>query len=220
MHHLRRRTLLAIPGVHYGPARRDAPTDTPADGTTGGGTDSGTGSTGDTTSATDAVDWEAKYRDMAKHSRTWETRAKENSSAAEQLAAMRKALGADNDPATINDRLSKAEQSAQSYADRAGAAEVELVVYKTALAAGANADRLLDSRTFVDAVDDLEPEDAADFVKQVKALVDGHIAKDPTLKAGTAGPGPARMGAEHTGGATSGQRPKSLGAAVDQHYKR
>lgn len=57
----------------------------------------------------DPVDWEAKYKDAIAHSREWEKRAKENKTAADELAALKEAQLSETEKLTR--RAEKAEKA-------------------------------------------------------------------------------------------------------------
>lgn len=63
------------------------------------------------------VDWKAKFEEQKQHSRRWESRAKENASAAEKLAELEKAQMTEAEKA--NQRLVEAERKAQEAEARA-----------------------------------------------------------------------------------------------------
>lgn len=58
------------------------------------------------------IDWEARYREMQKHARTWETRAKSNERAAEELKKLQDAGKSDLELAT--ERAKRAEDELAS----------------------------------------------------------------------------------------------------------
>lgn len=136
--------------------------------------------------------------------------------ARDQVAAILAAAGlkpdGSKDPA---EQLKEASAKAEAAETTAREARVELAVYKRAGKAGGDPDALLDSRTFRDAVKDLDPA-AADFGDKVTEAIKAAIKTNPKLAATTTqgSQGPARQGADHSGGGTGRQRPASLGAAV------
>lgn len=94
-------------------------------------------------------------------------------------------------PEELTQQLTTAQAQARQTA-------VELAVYRTAAAAGADADALLDSRTFADSLADVDPTDAAAVTAAIKAAV----AANPRL--GTRPAGPTIGGSEFTGTAPQG----------------
>lgn len=96
------------------------------------------------------------------------------------------------DPAALTEQLTASQAAALG-------AQIELNVYRTAQRLGANAERLLDSRAFVDAVDalDVDPTDRAAFTAAVEERVQAALKADPSLKAGPSGP--PQGGADFTG---------------------
>jgi hypothetical protein len=115
-----------------------------------------------------------------------------------QLDAIAKALGlkSDADPAELQKQL-------DARASEARQARLELAVHRAARAAGADADALLDSRSFLAALADVDlaSAGAADKVAEaVKAAVkaNGKLAAAPAA--------PGKSGAEITGGAGTGEK--------------
>lgn len=141
----------------------------------------------------------------------------------ELVQELAKALGIGHDepldPAKLTEQLRRSQEDAQDYEEAAIAARMELDVWRAAGRLGANAERLLDSRAFVDEVNELEFTDEADFNTKTEETIKKWLEKDPTLRAG--GQAPQRMGADHTGGPSGGQgqRPTSITAAVASAYR-
>ncbi len=79
----------------------------------------------------------------------------------------------------------------------ARSAKVELAVFKAAIAAGADAGALLDSRSFLDSIKDITPTDTA----AITAAITAATTNNPRLKATQAA---ARSGADLTGGTGEG----------------
>ncbi|AVH58388.1 MULTISPECIES: hypothetical protein [Streptomyces] len=118
-----------------------------------------------------------------------------------------KALGivkddAPADPAQLTQQLAAEQAKARQTA-------VELAVYRTAPAAGANPDALLDSRAFADAVAALDPTDTDGITAAIKAAV----TANPRL-AGQAPKGPERGGAEFNGPPAAERKPATLEQAI------
>jgi hypothetical protein len=236
MHRTRRRTLLAIGALAYrGPARRDdaggSGTSTGSGSTEGGSGSSGDGGNGDgdqggksgqgdDTGKTPKIQGDfdkERYERTLAAAREGERKAKDAVKAAnDRVAAILKAAGltpdGKEDPA---EQLKAARESAEKAASKARQSAVELAVYKHAGKAGADADAVLDSRAFLGAVADLDPE-AADFSDKVTAAIKAALKANPKLAAGTAGQGSGtgRQGADHTGGSGGRSRSASLTDAV------
>ncbi|MFI8104712.1 hypothetical protein [Streptomyces sp. NPDC086023] len=87
---------------------------------------------------------------------------------------------------------------------------VELAVHGAAARLGANAPALLDSRTFLKAVEGLDPT-AADFTTKLDVAITTAIEQNQQLRGGQA---PRRGGGDFAGGPGTQGRPTSLGQAV------
>jgi len=143
--------------------------------------------------------------------RDGERKAKEAAKAAnDRLAAVLRAAGltpdGKEDPA---EQLKAAREAAERATARARQSAVELAVYRSAGKVGADPDAVLDSRAFLAAVADLDPDDA-DFGDKVNAAIKAAVKANPKLAAAALSPG--RQGADHTGGRTT--KPKTLHDAV------
>ncbi|GAA3237259.1 hypothetical protein [Streptomyces lavendulae] len=90
------------------------------------------------------------------------------------------------DPAKAGQKATPEELTQQLTTAQAQARQtaVELAVYRTAAAAGADADALLDSRTFADSLADVDPTDTAAVTAVIKAAVQAN----PRLATRPAGP--------------------------------
>ncbi|MGW8988714.1 hypothetical protein ACWGRF_02065 [Streptomyces zhihengii] len=97
--------------------------------------------------------------------------------------------------------------------ERAAAAAIELHVYRTAARLGADAEALLDSRAFCDAVDDLDPSDPAAFNTAVQAAIETALTNNPRLRAR---PSAGRSGGDLGGGGGSGDQAHSLDKQIAQ----
>jgi hypothetical protein len=107
-------------------------------------------------------------------------------------------------PEQLTQQLTAAQEQARQTA-------VELAVYRTAPAAGANPDALLDSRAFATAVAALDPNDTA----AVTAAIQAAVTANPRLAAQQAAPaGPTRGGAEFNGAPSHGPNAAQF-AAMD-----
>lgn len=156
--------------------------------------------------------------EAAKHRTDKQTATQAAAEAKAQRDAALKAFGlnADGtdvpaDPAALTAAVELAQSAAWSTA-------VENQVLRTK---DIDADRLLDSRAFIDSLDPFADEDpsTADFKTKLAAHVKAYVGKHPNFKATSAGP--ARSGGDMTPGApaTPPTRPKSLMDAVSKHFK-
>lgn len=96
-------------------------------------------------------------------------------------------------------------------------AVTELAIYRAAGANGASPDALLDSRSFLAKVAELDPSEKG-FSDKVSAAIKAAVAENPKLKAA---PGAGTSSVDHAGG--TGERPKqpaSLSAAVTAAYTK
>lgn len=128
-----------------------------------------------------------------------------------KIAAALKALGIETgqeDPVKVAEQA-KAERDAEKATARQ--AQLQLAIYRSAAKAGADADALLDSNTFLTSVKELDPSDAKAVEDAIKAALD----TNPKLKAVQAA---TKSGPEHTGGTGAGGKPTSLEGAIQQHY--
>ncbi|MEY9837437.1 hypothetical protein [Streptacidiphilus sp. EB103A] len=152
--------------------------------------------------APDSTDWKAEAR-------KWEARAKENGTAKTELEKIQQAAMTEQEKAVA---AAKAEGRTAAEAE-ARTAAVELAVFRSAAKAGADPEALLDSRTFLNALADVDPKDTAAVTKAINDAVKAN----PKLAAAAAAPGAS--GPPIPGG-PDGQRtrPTSLGAALGAHY--
>lgn len=150
-----------------------------------------------------------------------EQRASEQSERAEQLQqaldAVQQALNPDGgqsgqDPAQLAAQVAERDKQLADLEGQLRTAQVELAAHRTAGEHGARADRLLNSRSFLDSVTGLDPS-GAKFEQQLGEQIRAAVEADPDLYR-AASSGPARGGAEFNGPPTSEQRPKSLQDAV------
>lgn len=161
--------------------------------------------------------------EAAKHRTDGQTAKQAAEAEKQRVAAVLKALNlkadgseADPDPAALAAQIQEAQAVAWTNA-------VELSVVRSTLAVGANAEALLDSRAFIDSLDQFVDDDpnSGEFKKKIADHVKAYVDKHPTFKA--AAPGPARSGGDHPGGA--GQPPAERGkggiaGAIGRHYGR
>jgi hypothetical protein len=172
---------------------------------------------GDDDAAARIARLEAELADARKEAGKQRTTAKQRAAeeAKRELAQqIGKALGiVDDDTPPDPDQL--AQQLAAEQA-RARQTAVELAVYRTAPTAGADPDALLDSRTFADAVAQLDPTDTA----AITAAIQAAVKANPRLAAQQQAPqqpaGPARSGAEFTSGGGSEVTPAQFAAMTYQ----
>lgn len=110
------------------------------------------------------------------------------------------------DPATLAAQLTEQQTAART-------AQVELAVYRAATTTGADPAALLDSRTFLDSVKDVDPADAA----AITAAITKAITDNPRLKTVQAA---SKSGADLTGrtGETTSKTPKNLADALANAY--
>jgi len=104
---------------------------------------------------------------------------------AKELARTLGIQGEEITPEQLQKQLADAQAGRESAMGDALAAQIELTVYRTAAAAGADAERLLDSRAFCSAVDelDVDPTDRKAFTAAVRQLITEHLDAHPTLRA-------------------------------------
>ncbi|MGI5293154.1 hypothetical protein ACQEVF_58950 [Nonomuraea polychroma] len=94
---------------------------------------------------------------------------------------------------------------------------VELAVHRASQKVGADPDALLDSRSFLKAVRDMDP-DADDFSTTLTETIQTAVESNPKFKAATQAGPPARSGGEFTGG--PGGRPASSEPSIDEFRAR
>ncbi|MFD8151739.1 hypothetical protein ACFV28_13440 [Streptomyces sp. NPDC059720] len=157
---------------------------------------------------------EAELADARKEAGKSRTTAKQRAAeeARTELAQqIGRALGlVDDDTPPDPDQL--AQQLAAEQA-KARQTAVELAVFRTAPTAGADPDALLDSRAFADSVANLDPTDT----DAIKNAITAAVEANPRLAAQQQAPqqqgtGPARSGAEFTGGGGSEVTPAQFAA--------
>jgi hypothetical protein len=138
----------------------------------------------------------------------------------EMAAKVAKALGLAGaeppDPAQLLEQ-------AEAARDAAWASALELQIFRIAGAAGANPDALLDSRSFIDSLDELYELDpkSAEFKAALQAKVQAAAAKYPATP-GSPAPGapagPRPDPTQGTRGTPTTARPTSLTQAYANHY--
>jgi hypothetical protein len=148
--------------------------------------------------------------------------AKENA-AKEAREALLKQLSGDAPevltPEQLQQQLAEARTQGTTAQQAAAAAAIELSVFRTAQRLGANADALLDSRTFCDQIDalDIDPTDTAAFTAAVTEKVNAALAANPALRAG---PTAGRSGGDMGGGSGSGDGALTIDAQIAEATKR
>lgn len=157
----------------------------------------------------DAREEAGKSRTVAKQNAAEEARQ-------ELLGTISKALGLEGEkpptPEELTQQLAQSTGALTTAQEEAAAARIELHVYKTAIRLGANADALLDSRSFCDAIDNLDPSlSPNDFNAAVEKAINEALGSNPQLRGGQV---PRRGGGDFPGGPGTTGRPTSLGQAV------
>lgn len=102
--------------------------------------------------------------------------------------------------------------------DRHRRALVELAVHRASIRLGADPDALLDSRSFLKAVREMDP-DAEDFSTQLTEAIQTAVENNPKFKAAAQAGPPARSGGEFTGG-PGGRNPNAEPSIDDFRKKR
>ncbi|MFJ9657611.1 hypothetical protein ACIRPR_06535 [Streptomyces griseoflavus] len=157
----------------------------------------------------DAREEAGKSRTVAKQNAAEEARQ-------ELLGTISKALGVEGDkpptPEELTRQLTESQSALTVAQEQAASAAIELHVYKTALRLGADADALLDSRSFCDRIDSIDPSaKPEEFNKSVEAAITEAIDANPKLRTGLV---PRRGGGDFTGGPGTQRRPTSLHDAI------
>jgi hypothetical protein len=134
----------------------------------------------------------------------------------ELLATISKAVGLDAEkpptPEELTRQLTQSQSALTAAQEQAASAAIELHVYKTALRLGADADALLDSRSFCDRIDNIDPSaKPEEFNAAVEKAITEALDANPKLRTGLA---PRRGGGDFTGGPGTRQRPTSLHDAI------
>jgi hypothetical protein len=152
---------------------------------------------------------------------TAEQRATEQSEKAEQLQAaldaVHQALNPEGgeggqDPPQLAAQVADRDKQLADIGAQLRTAQVELAAYKAAGKEGAQPDRLLNSRAFLDSVAGLDPQ-SPKFEQQLGAAITATVEADPDLYCATPA-SPSRGGADFNGPPAADQRPKSLHDAV------
>lgn len=150
-----------------------------------------------------------------------EQRATEHADRAERLQAALDAVGAalnpdassgEQDPAQLAAAVAERDTQLAEVSAQLRTARVELAAHKSAGEHGARADRLLNSRAFLDTVAGLDP-DGPKFEQQLGAAITAVVEADPDLYRATPA-APARGGAEFNGPPSTDKRPATLHDAI------
>lgn len=157
----------------------------------------------------DAREEAGKSRTVAKANAAEEARQ-------ELLTTISKALGVEGDkpptPEELTRQLTQSQSALTVAQEQAASAAIELHVFRTALRLGADAEALLDSRSFCDRIDSIDPSaKPEEFNKSVEAAITEALDANPKLRTGLA---PRRGGGDFTGGPGTRQRPTSLHDAI------
>ncbi|MEK2473826.1 hypothetical protein [Streptomyces noursei] len=133
------------------------------------------------------------------------------------LDAVTKALNpngdqGEQDPAALAATVAERDKQLDQTGAELRTARVELAAYKAAADHGARADRLLNSRSFLDAVAALDPADGK-FDEQLVAAIRAAVEADPDLYRATPAV-PGRGGAEFNGAPAAPTKPATLRDAI------
>lgn len=179
----------------------------------------GTDDSGDLTATVKRLERElAEARKEAGKERTAAKQAAADAAVADLTAKLGKALGlvkddTPPDPKALADAISQKDAALTQREAALRAKDVELAVWSRADKAGARAAALLDSRSFVQAISDLDPSDKA-FTTALDTAIKDAVKSNPAFGATQAA---AASGGDLSGGTGEGsarQRPTSLSAAV------
>ena len=189
------------------------------EGTTMGAPDSGETTEGTSTGIDNLQDALKVITDLRKENARARTNAKETAAneARQDIAqTIAKALGLtpdgteDASPDPLEQVKALTEEVSATKA-RAEQATLELAIYKTSAAVGANPTLLLDSRSFMSSVADINPNDGDAVASAIKSAVE----QNPSLRAVQVA-GSYRT--DHTPGGSTRGEPKSLEEALAAHY--
>lgn len=157
----------------------------------------------------DAREEAGKSRTVAKQNAAEEARQ-------ELLGTISKALGVEGDkpptPEELTRQLTQSQSALTTAQEQAASAAIELHVYRTANRLGADADALLDSRSFCDRIDSIDPSGKPEeFNAAVEKAITEALDANPKLRTGLV---PRRGGGDFPGGPGTKQRPTSLHDAI------
>lgn len=153
---------------------------------------------------------------------TAQTATQQAQTAQQQRDAVLKAMGLTADgkdaPPDVDTLTAQIEQQ-QAVA---WTAAVELNVFRTAQAAGADGEKLLDSRAFIDSLDEFTEADPAapDFRQKLGEHIKAYVEKHPQFKTQPQNTPPGKNGSDRAPGGSGGTRQpvKGLGSAIRAHY--
>lgn len=120
-------------------------------------------------------------------------------------------LGLDLDDYTADNMAATVQQQLQDRQDKANKAKRDLAIYRAAGPAGADFDKLADSKTFTSAVDELDPE-SDDYADRVGQLVHKALDSNPEWKK------PAQV--KRSGGDFNNTAPTVEGESIEALQKR
>lgn len=120
-------------------------------------------------------------------------------------------LGLDLDDYTADNMAAAVQQQLQDRQDKANKAKRDLAIYRAAGPAGADFDKLADSKTFTNAVDELDPE-SDDYAERVGQLVHKALDSNPEWKK------PAQV--KRSGGDFNNTAPTVEGESIEALQKR
>ena len=131
----------------------------------------------------------------------------------DRVAAILKAAGLTPDGKTDPaEQLKAAAEERDKATQKLRDKSLRLAVRENADKAGVDAPAVIDSSSFRDATAELDP-DAADYDDQVIAAMKKALKANPRLAA-TAGQGPGKQGADHSGNGGQKSKPKNLTDAI------
>lgn len=120
-------------------------------------------------------------------------------------------LGLDLDDYTADNMAAAVQQQLQDRQDKANKAKRDLAIYRAAGPAGADFDKLADSKTFTSAVDELDPE-SDDYADRIGQLVHKALDSNPEWKK------PAQV--KRSGGDFNNTAPTVEGESIEALQKR
>lgn len=160
-----------------------------------------------------------KVKEALDNSRKWETRAKGNKTKADAYDELVKKITGKDDDEPDPDKLAGQLTAAQR---EARATRIENAVLKRAGKHEANASLLADSRSFMDAIADLDPS-ADDFTAQVDEAIKKAVENNESLKVTTStstGPKPVRQQGNPSEGKQGGSVASGREAYQNRHGKK
>lgn len=186
--------------------------------TTTGVSDSGDATKDNPTGIDNLQDALKVITDLRKENARARTNAKEtaaNEARTDIAQTIAKALGLSSDEENASpdpqEQVKALTEEVSATKARAEQATLELAIYKTSAAVGANPSSLLDSRSFMSSVADIDPTDEQAVASAIKSAVE----QNPSLRAVQAA-GSYRT--DHTPGGSTRGEPKSLEEALAVRY--